>query len=256
VDHLVSVITPSYNVENYIAATIESVIKQTYANWELLITDDASTDATTQIIEAYQNKDPRIKLIKLDKNSGIATARNTSIKVSKGRFIAFLDADDVWYPEKLDLQIKFMLKKRAAVSFSSYRHINEDGQDLNIQVNALEVLTYSKLLKNNYIGNLTGIYDAHQLGKIYAPGLKKRQDWCIWLQALKQSTSPAFGIPQPLANYCVRTNSVSRSTLQLLKYNFQVYHTFLGFNVLKSTLFMLRFLVEYFVVRPKYISKL
>ncbi len=251
---LVSIITPSYNAEIYIAQTIESVMRQSYANWEMLISDDGSTDQTAAIVEDYQKKDQRIKLFKLKQNSGVAVARNLSIKHAKGRFIAFLDADDLWYPEKLTVQVDVMLKKKLSVSFSSYRQMNENGEDIKVQVNAIEHLYFSKLLKNNYIGNLTGMYDAKRLGKIYNPDLKKRQDWCLWLEALRLSDSFAYGIQEPLAKYRVRENSISSHKIHLLKYNFQVYHKFLKYNVLKSSVYLIQFLKEYFFERPKYIS--
>lgn len=251
---LVSIITASYNVEQYIAETIASVQSQTYQDWEMIITDDASTDNTCKIIEEIAKKDGRIKLLKLKQNSGPAVARNQSIKKARGRFIAFLDADDIWYPDKLALQVKLMLEQNISVSFTSYQHIDEAGKDLNYVINAIPNLSYAKLLKNNYIGNLTGMYDVSKLGKLYQPNLKKRQDWCFWLEALKRSDKPAVGIQQVLAKYRIRKGSVSRNKVQLLKYNFLVYHQYLKFSFLKSMLYLVVFLVEYFFVRPKYIN--
>jgi len=255
VDKLVSIITPTYNVEQYIPEAITSVLNQTYTNWELLITDDASSDRTVAIIQDFQKNDSRIKLFQLDENSGAAVARNTSIENAKGQFIAFLDGDDVWLPAKLETQIDTMLKTNADVCFSSYSLMDEYGNDLNSMVTAISTLTYAKLLRNNYIGNLTGMYDTAKLGKLYCPNLKKRQDWCLWLTALKKSGKPAYGISQPLAKYRIRRNSISRNKIKLLTYNFQVYRRFLKFNVLKSGFYLLRFLMEYFFVRPKYILK-
>lgn len=251
---LVSIITASYNVEQYIAETIASVQSQTYQDWEMIITDDASTDNTCKIIEEIAKKDGRIKLLKLKQNSGPAVARNQSIKKARGRFIAFLDADDIWYPDKLALQVKLMLEQNISVSFTSYQHIDVAGKDLNYVINAIPNLSYAKLLKNNYIGNLTGMYDVSKLGKLYQPNLKKRQDWCFWLEALKRSNKPAVGIQQVLAKYRIRKGSVSRNKVQLLKYNFLVYHQYLKFSFLKSMLYLVVFLVEYFFVRPKYIN--
>lgn len=252
---LVSIIIPAYNVEAFIAETIKSVQAQTYQNWEMLITDDLSHDQTRQVIKAFMKTDKRIKLFCLDNNQGPAVARNNSIKNAKGQFIAFLDADDIWYPQKLDVQVKAMLKSKTEVSFSSYQHIDEYGNNLNLTIQAMPSLSYTKLLKNNYIGNLTGMYDASKLGKIYNPQLKKRQDWCLWLQALQKSKKPALGIQQVLAKYRIRKNSISSNKLQLLKYNFQVYHQYLNYNLLKSMIYLLVFLAEYFLVRPKYIQK-
>jgi glycosyltransferase involved in cell wall biosynthesis len=252
---LVSIITPTYNAESHIAEAIKSVQAQTYTHWEMLITDDSSVDATYQRVEGYAKEDNRIKLFKLNQNSGPALARNHSIKKAKGHFIAFLDADDIWFPEKLTIQIEAMQKNEVSVCYSSYLHIDEKGESLNTSINAIPNLSYNKLLKNNYIGNLTGIYNVVNLGKIYNPELKKRQDWCLWLEALKRSKQPALGIQKPLAKYRIRQNSISRKKLQLPKYNFQVYYKYLKFNRLKSSFYLMIFLIEYFIVRPKYIHK-
>ncbi len=245
----------SYNAEKYIAEAIISVQDQKYPHWELLITDDASADKTCSIVNTFVKTDKRITLYKLDRNEGPAKARNYSIAKAEGRFIAFLDADDKWLPDKISMQLKTMVQNSIAVCFSSYTCIDKEGNDLNRRVEAIPRLTYSKLLKNNYIGNLTGIYDTSALGKIYHPELKKRQDWCLWLEALKRSDKPAFGLKTPLAKYRVGRNSMSSNKFQLLKYNFQVYHKYLKFNLLKSLHYMLIFLKEYFFIRPKYITK-
>ncbi len=252
---LVSIITASYNAEKYIAEAIKSVQAQTYSHWEMLITDDASTDQTRRIIETFVEADKRIKLFKFNENQGPAKARNHSIAESKGKFIAFLDADDQWLPEKLSLQLKVLKQNKSSVCFSSYTHIDKDGNDLNRMVSAIPRLSYKKLLKNNYIGNLTGMYDASVLGKIYNPELKKRQDWCLWLEALKRSEKPALGFQKPLAKYRVLQDSISSHKFQLLKYNFWVYRKYLRFSFIKSSFYLLIFLKEYFFIRPKYISK-
>jgi hypothetical protein len=252
---LVSIITPTFNSADFIQETIHSVQKQTYQNWEMLITDDCSTDQTFDIIQAYAKKDQRIKLFKLAKHSGPAVARNNSIGLAKGRFIAFLDADDLWLPGKLELQIQIIDNNKADICYGSYMIIDENSRSLNIKVNAITNLSFKKLLKNNYIGNLTGIYDADKLGKIYNPCIKKRQDWGLWLIALKKSRSNSIGLDQTIAKYRVHRNSISRNKLNLLKHNFTVYHKCLNFSYIKSLFFMVLFLYEYFFVRPKFISK-
>jgi len=252
---MVSIITASYNVEQYIEETIASVQSQTYQNWEMLITDDASTDNTCKIVEEIAKKDSRIKLYRLEQNSGPAAARNHSIEKAKGRFIAFLDADDLWYSEKLTIQVKIMIEQHISISYTSYQHIDETGTELNYFLQAIPSLSYSKLLKNNYIGNLTGMYDASKLKKIYQPNLKKRQDWCLWLEALKRSDKPAVGIQKVLAKYRIRIGSLSSNKFKLLKYNFLVYHQYLKLGFLNSLFYLLVFILEYFIVRPKYIIK-
>ncbi|MGX1022918.1 glycosyltransferase family 2 protein [Psychroflexus sp. MBR-150] len=250
---LVSIITASYNAEKYIEQTVKSVQAQTYQNWEMLITDDCSTDNTCQIVQNLADKDSRIKLFKLKQNAGPAVARNNSIKEAKGRFIAFLDADDLWLPEKLRIQLSQMIKHKVSVSFTSYLQIDENGKEIGKKIVALKNLTYKKLLKNNYIGNLTGIYDCDRLGKIYNPLIRKRQDWCLWLYALKKSTKPALGIQKPLAKYRISLNSISSNKLNLIKYNFLVYYQQLNYNILKSIFYLFLFSIEYFIIRKKFI---
>ena len=240
-----------YNSENFISETIHSVLNQTFSDWELILIDDASTDSTLEIVTPLMEKQSNIKLFKNQTNQGAAISRNIGIAETKGKFIAFLDADDVWTPEKLERQITFMKAKNCDVSFSSYQLINEQGKPLNKTVKALPVLKYQKLLKSNYIGNLTGIYHAETLGKIATPNLRKRQDWLLWLSAIKTSGKPALGIQEPLAYYRVRKQALSSNKINLLKHNYLVYKNGLGFSTLKSVFYMLVFLYEHFFIKSK-----
>ena len=250
---LTSIITPLYNSEVFIAETINSVIGQTYNNWELLLIDDGSKDKTIKIVESYIKQYPNISLIKNKTNLGAAISRNKGIEAAKGEYIAFLDADDLWKPTKLEKQISFMIDENCDVCFSSYEQINEAGEPLNKLVKALPVLNYKTLLKTNYIGNLTGIYSAKKLGKITSPNLRKRQDWLLWLSAIKTSGKPAKSIQESLAYYRVRDNSMSSDKFELLKHNYNVYRKGLGFSVLKSMYRMVLFLYEQFFVKSKLI---
>lgn len=252
---LVSVIMPSYNSVEYIGAAIQSVQYQTYLNWELLVIDDASNDLTLALIGDFVSLDSRIKLFQNTKNLGTGASRNKGIKAAKGSFIAFLDADDLWIPEKLVVQVNFMLENNLAMSFSSYRLMTETGQLLPQVVESLPELSYKKLLRSNYVGNLTGIYNADKIGKIYSPLLRKRQDWGLWLEVLKKS-SRACGIKQPLAYYRLRKNSISNNKTALLKYNFQIYNRVLDYGFLKSCKYMSRFLWEHFMVKNKQVKNL
>ena len=250
---IVSIITPLFNSEAFILETINSVINQTYKNWELLLIDDCSTDKTIEIAHQFVLKFPNIKLIKNDKNLGAAITRNKGIEASQGTYIAFLDGDDVWKPEKLEKQIAYMQAENCDVCFSGYEQIDEAGKPLNKLIKALPELTYQKYLKSNYIGNLTGVYNAAVLGKIKAPDLRKRQDWLLWLAAIKKSGKPAKSIEESLAYYRVRKNSMSANKLNLLKYNYLVYRKGLGFSAIKSVYYMLIFLNEHFFVKSKLI---
>lgn len=249
-DSLVSIVMPAYNAGEYIEESIHSVQQQTHSNWELLVIDDASTDGTAATVEKYTLEDSRIKLHQLPANQGAGFARNIGIKASKGDFVSFLDADDMWKPQKLKSQLDFMQRVGAKVCYSSYELINEQGTSLNKQIKALEELPFKKLLKANYIGNLTGIYNSNMLGKIYCPLIRKRQDWGLWLLAVKKAGG-ARGIPEPLAEYRLRKNSVSGNKTSMLKYNYQVYREVLGFSTSKSLLYMLSFLWEQFFVKSK-----
>ena len=247
---LVSVVIPTYNSEDYIAEALTSVLNQTHQNLEVLIVDDASTDNTIETVSQFAKKDHRITLEKLEINSGAATARNTAIKKAKGSYISFLDSDDKWLPNKLELQLKLIKEKDCAVVFSSYYCMNENGVSLNKIVTALPRLNFQKILKCNYIGNLTGMYSVKKLGKLYAPDIRKRQDWALWITAI-QKAGTAYGISEPLAVYRERQNSISSNKFKMLTYNFSIYKDFLKYSYIKSTYYMIIFLFEYFFIKPK-----
>lgn len=253
---LVSIITPCYNSEKYILETIESIRQQSYSNWEQIIVDDASLDQSVALIEEISKIDSRIRLISLKENHGAAYCRNLATREAKGSYIAFLDSDDLWHRDKLTKQLAFMKERSCAVSYTSYLHIDEHGHSLQKRILACPVLPYKKQLYNNYIGNLTGIYDQKQLGKIFSPELRKRQDWAVWLEAIKRSEKPAFGLQEDLAYYRVRKNSISSDKVALVKFNFHFYREYLKFSYLKSLYSLGRFFCEYFLVRTKYIQHL
>ena len=164
-NELISIITPSYNSEKYLKECIESVLNQTYSNWEMLIVDDASIDGSRFIIENYSSKESRIKAILLDENIGAAEARNIAIDRSEGRYIAFLDSDDVWFPEKLDIQLMFMRDYKCSFTFSSYEVITEDGLKVTSRISVPIKISYSQYLKNTIIGCLTVMIDKSKFDK-------------------------------------------------------------------------------------------
>jgi len=213
---------PSYNSEQFLAISIDSVINQIFKEWELIIVDDMSSDNSNKIIEEYIKTDSRIKLIKLEKNSGPAIARNRAIKEAKGRYLAFLDSDDLWHPEKLSKQIAFMEENEIVFSYTSYYSIAEESGEINDQVNIPQKIDYTELLKQNIIGCLTVVYDTKKLGKVYMPEIQKRQDFALWLDILKRVPS-AYGLSEPLAYYRVRKTSVSSNKLIASTYNWKLY---------------------------------
>jgi len=252
---LVSIITPSFNSEKFIVDTIQSVQNQTYHNWEMIIVDDCSTDATVAIVEKMALLDNRIQLFQSKKNSGTGIARNRALQKAKGRYISFLDADDLWKPEKLENQIDFLKNNNLPFTFSFYDCINEQGKELNKRVEAPRNLSYRQLFFCNYVGNLTGIYDVNHFGKIAISSIRKRQDWMLWLIILKKVKS-AKPIPESLAFYRIRENSISASKHDLLKHNFGVYRRFHGFNLAYSLLCMTGFLFTQLLIKPRYIKNI
>jgi len=253
---LISIITPMYNAASFISQTILSIQKQTHTNWELIIVDDASTDDSLEIARSFSEGDSRITVESFEENKGAAHCRNRATQLAKGGYIAFLDADDLWHGDKLKKQLRFMKDTGSDVSYTSYLHIDEDGKPLNKRIVALPRLSFKKQHKNNYIGNLTGMYSARSLGKIEAPNIRKRQDWAVWLEAIKRSDKPAVGLQEDLAFYRIRPHSISSNKVKLIKYNYGFYRDYLGYSPLKTTCCLLIFFKEYFFVRPKYIQKL
>lgn len=232
---LVSIITPAYNSERFIADMIESVIAQSYTNWELLITDDCSKDSTATIVKEYSEKDSRIKYFCLPCNSGAGVARNNSIKIANGRYIAFLDSDDMWDPKKLELQLSFMDRKQCGMSYSSNLTIDVNGEVIGVEI-APKSQTFCQCKNDNRIGCLTIIYDADKVGKVYMPELRKRQDWGLVLNVLKKC-GIAYGMKQPLAYYRKGQDSLSKNKLSLVKYNIALYQEVLGWTYFFSLVY-------------------
>ncbi|WP_417943098.1 glycosyltransferase family 2 protein [Flavobacterium sp. RS13.1] len=251
----VSIITPTYNAEKYIRETLLSVVNQSYQNWEMILADDASTDNTVAIIEEFAKQDNRIKLFKLPENRGNGFARNAALEKATGKYIAYLDADDVWFSKKLEKQIQFLKTNNLHFTFSFYDSIDEEGNDLKRRVESPNPLTYKQLFFCNYVGNLTAIYDADYFGKIILETSQKRQDWRIWLTILKE-IQIAKPVPEPLAFYRIRKESVSSSKFKLIKHNFDVYREFHGHNFVFSVLLMIRFLYTQLIVKQQYIKKI
>lgn len=247
---LVSVIIPIFNSEKYISDTIISVQNQTYQNWEMLLVDDGSTDETPTIITSFLT-DKRIQFYSLEKNSGTGVARNFALAKANGKYISFLDADDLWKPEKLEKQINFIQTNELQFTFSFYDCIDEQGKSLNKRVEAPRNLSYRQMFFCNYVGNLTGIYDVEYFGKISISNIRKRQDWMHWLTILKKIKT-AKPVPESLAFYRIRDNSLSTSKTALIQYNFAVYRQFHDFNLVVSILCMIGFLFTQLIIKPLY----
>lgn len=256
-DPLVSIVMPAHNSAQFIGRSINSVIAQTYRNWELIVVDDGSRDETSNIVSLYVKNDSRISLLKGVGRGGAARARNLAIEMATGRFIAFLDSDDIWLPEKLEIQISAMLESGAPLSFTAYKKI--DGSDI-VGPHTFSVpnsINYHQLLKTNVIGCLTAIYDCSQLDKCYMPDIEKRQDLALWLHILKKighedyalwlkilkntkgetrlkNKMPAIGINQVLAHYRVHNNTLSSNKFKAALYQWFVYRKVEKLGLLRS----------------------
>ena len=246
-NELVSIIMPSYNSSTFIGMSIDSVLKQTYTNWELLITDDCSTDNTRDVVQQYANKDLRIKLFKLEQNSGAGIARNNSIKEAKGRFIAFLDSDDMWKPYKLERQLAFMQEIGCQFSHSYTLVVDENDKVVGLNKKPYKV-TFQSTKLINYIGTSSVIYDTKDIGKFYMKPIRRRQDFALWLNIL-QVTRKAYCIPEPLFIYRYTPNSLSSNKFKLLKYHVEVYRQALGYSKLHAMLLFYCLSLPCFVVK-------
>lgn len=219
---LVSVIMPCYNMEKYVADSIASVVRQTYPHWELLIVDDASTDGTVEIAKNLCNNDDRIHFEVKAKHSGIADTRNQCIQMAQGRFLAFLDADDIWHPEKLETQVRFMLENHVGFTYSTYDWIDEAGNTLNKSINTIGHLDYETYLRNTIIGCSTVVVDKTIVGEVVVPRFRTSEDTATWLDILKQGYL-AYAIDKPLVSYRIRRRSASSNKLKAAADLWKVY---------------------------------
>lgn len=245
---LVSVIMPTYNAGKFLSSSIDSILAQTYPNLELVITDDGSTDPLTiSILKDYAAKDPRVKVKFLEKNSGPGFARNESIRRAEGRYIAFCDSDDRWFPDKLEKQLALMLARDCGLVYSSYVICDDKDRETGINI-APHRVSFQMMKRDNKIGCSTAMYDTKKLGeKYFMPDLRKRQDWALFLTIIKKCRM-AYGIEYPLAYYRNRRRSVSSNKLSLVKYNIRVYEKVLGFSKPKAYLyFLFLFLPTYYI---------
>jgi teichuronic acid biosynthesis glycosyltransferase TuaG len=208
-NELVSIITPAFRVERVIGETVKAVIAQTYANWELLIAEDCSMDSTRNVILQWTKADPRIQLIAMERNGGPATARNAALERAAGRWVAFLDSDDLWLPQKLARTLEHAMANRAALVFTGFRRISADGSVIGKYVGVPPTLSYHQLLGNTAIATSTVLLDRNIVGDIR---MKRTHydDFDCWLQVLKRGHL-AFGLDEDLMHYRVMGQSVSRN---------------------------------------------
>jgi teichuronic acid biosynthesis glycosyltransferase TuaG len=229
---MVSVITPAYNSEKYIRECIESVINQTYQNWEMIIVNDRSKDNTQTIVEDYSRRDSRIKLFNQDTNQGAAAARNKAIEMSKGRFIAFLDSDDIWHPQKLEMQIPFMIKNDYAFTFTAYEIINNNPKAGKKIFKVPRKINYNQYLKNTIIGCLTVVLDRQHVDEVKVEK-GHLEDVLTWMKYLKKGHI-AYGLNQNLAAYRIVENSVSSNKFKNAKRYFICLREHQNLTLIKS----------------------
>lgn len=211
--------------------------------------DDCSKDNSLEIAQRYAAQDNRIKVLQLEQNSGAAVARNTAIEAAVGRFIAFLDSDDLWHPEKLEMQLGFMLSKEIAFSYTAYEKIDELGNVFQ-QIPMPFKVNYKKLLKTNIIGCLTAVYDTDRVGKVYMPMNTKREDFATWLYILKKAEY-AYGMPEVLAQYRVYNRQSSGNKIKMAKENWRLYRDVEKLNIFKASYYFTHYAVNG-VLRTKF----
>lgn len=234
--NLVSVITPVYNSERFIAETICAVQAQTHAHWEMLILIDKGTkDRTAEIVREFSAKDPRVKLIEVREGRSVSEARNHGFKISRGRFIAFLDADDLWLPTKIEKQLRAMRESGAALSYTGFRRFSLDGSQVGREIRVPAQATYSDLLKVNFIGCLTAVVDQEKTGPLHM-GTDQHEDFTLWLKILK-SGQTACGVCEDLARYRIVPGSRSSRKALMANWRWHVYRDQEGLSVLRSLYF-------------------
>lgn len=222
IDELISIIMPTYNCGKFISETIKSVQEQTHQNWELIIVDDCSTDDTQKILEPISRNDNRIHYHRLSHNSGAAAARTKAMELAIGSYIAFLDSDDIWVPEKLEKQLKFMKKNHYNFTCTSYQKMNESGNLGKKIVHCIPRTDYKRLLLDCPVGNSTVMYNVTNMGKFKVPDIRKRNDIALWLQMLKKERY-IYGYPKVMMYYRIRKHSLSKNKLSVVKYHWILY---------------------------------
>lgn len=234
---LVSIITPVYNGEKYISETIDSVIRQTYPDWEMIVVDDGSKDGSAVIVRRYVEKENRITLLQ-QPNGGSASARNNGIRHANGQYIALLDSDDLWDPDFLKSQLALMKEKNAICVHGSYRRINEKSEEILKVWKAKKEVTYKQIQMTNHIACLTGLYDTSKFGKIYLKEELRsiRDDYAYWLDVVKLA-GVSYGNQDVLASYRVISSSTTGKKKKLIKAQFSFYYHYQKLGLFKSVLY-------------------
>lgn len=253
-ENLVSIIMPSYNTAAYIKETINSVISQTYQQWELIIVDDCSTDNTDEIVGSFL-KDSRIRYMKNERNSGAAVSRNRAIREARGKWIAFLDSDDLWMSEKLEKQIAFMKRNEYSFSYTSYEEIDVDGNSTGVKVTGPKKITEIGMFNYCWLGCLTVMYDAEKIGLIQIEDIKKNNDYAMWLKVCKKAD--CYLLDELLAKYRKgRAGSVSTHSIgTMIGWHYKLFREAEKQGVVKSLINTGRNLIFGFYKKKRYVEK-
>ena len=252
-NELVSVIMPSYNTEKFVEMSINSVITQTYKNWELIIIDDYSTDNTDNVIYPLLN-DNRIKYFKNSKNLGAAISRNLGLREAKGKWIAFLDSDDLLLPDKLEKQIQFMKEHNYHFSYTNYIEIDEDSKPNGNLITGPKKITKTGMYNYCWPGCLTVMYDADAVGLIQIPDIKKNNDYAMWLKIIEKND--CYLLDEVLAKYRKRTGSISNSNyFKLIKWHYKLFRNAMNKSVFLSTNLTLRNMIFGIYKKIYYVRK-
>lgn len=239
-DNSVTVVMPARNAASTIGKAIQSVRDQTFTNWALIVIDDASEDRTPDIVKWFAINDTRIRLIRLPSWKGVAAARNRGLDLAKSRFVAFLDSDDAWEPEKLERQVSFMLSSGTPITFSAYKRVDAQGNLLGI-VEPPAKVDRRMMLRANFIGNLTAVFDRHRLPDLRFKAVGN-EDYLFWMTALDRLKQPVYSTPgAPLARYRVAEHSLSGNKFRSMRWQWENYRHSLGFGVLRSSAYMVTY---------------
>lgn len=240
----ISIVTPVYNASRFLAETIESVQNQSFRNWEYILVDDCSQDDSVAIIKGYQEKDKRIKLIQLEKNSGAAVARNTGLEEAQGRYIAFIDSDDRWAEDKLADQLTLMQTENYAFTYTNFALISEQGSIIKEKVKLPAKLDYYGLLKNTAIACSTVMIDRQVVGDFRMPLVRKGQDTATWLQIMRTTGVTAYGLEQVLNYYRQVEGSISSDKIGALKRTWNTYRNLEQLSLPKSIYYFCHYVLQ------------
>lgn len=252
-DEMVSIIMPSYNTGKFITQTIESVIAQSYSNWELIIVDDCSPDNTDDIVKPFLS-DRRIRYLKNEKNSGAAVSRNRALREAKGKWIAFLDSDDLWKPEKLENQITFMERNGYSFSYTNYSEIDESGKPNDVTVTGPKKITKTGFFNYCWPGCLTVMYDRNVVGLIQIADIKKNNDYAMWLKVCRKAD--CYLLAEDLALYRKgRAGSVSSHSIKtMIGWHYKLYKEAEGQNTAMAVFNTWRNLIFGFYKKMRYVK--